>query len=394
VTGAPCGATGLRDHLAAGWRRALLQGLVAFAPVLALAGAVAAVRAAGAASVGAALRQAALVPALVHRVPVESGPVTIRVAFLLATAGAGWLLFRAGRRVVDEAGGPLLFRAASGARVALSYAAASFIVSLPADPSLIGSLVWPLLLGVACGAVGGISAADPAGAGERRARAIAAGAWRATWLSAGLGALGILVVLALHPALVRASVDAAYRRGPATGTLSLTSAVLLLPNAGTGVASAAMGGGIELEALGVSCTVVSYSRFPGEGDTMGPCGRLPFGLRSTPRGYLLFLALPPAATVAGGWLAARRDRAAGARAGVAAGAAAGAAFGVLFACLCLAARLTYELARPLAFVVGPVGAAVGPDPLVGLGLGLAWGLAGGAVGGWLAARGKQGNGPG
>jgi Family of unknown function (DUF6350) len=394
VTGAPCGAAGLRDHLAAGWRGALLQGLLAFAPVVALAGAVAALRAAGPASVGAALRQAALVPALVHRVPVEAGPVTIRVAFLLATAGAGWLLFRAGRRVADETGGPPLVRAASGSRVALSYAGSSLIVSLPAAPSLIESLVWPLLLGVACGAAGGLSVGDAAGAGERRARAIVAGAWRATWLSAGLGAVGVLVVLALHPALVRASVDAAYRRGPATGTLSVTSAVLLLPNAGAGVAAAAMGGGVELEALRVSCTVVSYSRFPGGGDTVGPCGRLPFGLRSTPRGYLLFLALPPAATVAGGWLAARRDRAAGARAGAAAGATAGAAFGGLFAGLCLAARLTYEFAESLAVVVGPVGAAVGPDPLVGLGLGLAWGLAGGTVGGWLAARSRKENGPG
>jgi hypothetical protein len=394
VTGAPCGAAGLRDHLAAGWRGALLQGLLAFAPVLALAGAVAAFRAAGAASLGAALRQAALVPALVHRVPVEAGPVTVRVALLLVTAGAGWLLFRAGRSVADRTGGPPLLRAASGARVALSYAAASVIVSLPAGPSLIESLAWPLVLGVAGGAVGGISAADPARAGERRARATVAGAWRATWLSAGLGALGVLVVLALHPALVRASVDAAYRRGPVTGTLTVTSAVLLLPNAGTGVAAAAMGGGVELEALGVSCTVISYSRFPGDRDTVGPCGRLPFGLRSTPLGYLLFLALPPAATVAGGWLAARRDRAAGARAGAAVGAMAGATFGGLFAGLCLIARLTYELARPLAVVVGPVGAAVGPEPLVGLGLGLAWGLAGGTVGGFLASRRRKENGPG
>jgi hypothetical protein len=394
VTGAPCGAAGLRDHLAAGWRGALLQGLLAFGPVLALAGTAAALRAAGAASLGEALRQAALVPALVHRVPVESGPVTIRVAFLLATAGAGWLLFRAGRRVADEKDGPPVLRAALGSRVALSYAAASFIVSLPAAPSRIGSLVWPLLLGVACGAAGGLSAADPVGAGERRVRAIGAGAWRATWLSASLGTLGLLVVLALHPGLVRASVDAAYRRGPATGTLSVTSAVLLLPNAGTGVTAAAMGGGVELEALGVSCTVVSYTRFPGEGDTVGPCGRLPFGLRSTPMGYLLFLALPPAATVAGGWLAARRDRAMGARAGATAGAAAGAAFGGLFAGLCLAARLTYVFAESLAVVAGPIGAAVGPDPLVGLGLGLAWGLAGGTVGGWLAARSRKVNGSG
>jgi hypothetical protein len=84
----------------------------------------------------------------------------------------------------------------------------------------------------------------------------------------------------------------------------------------------------------------------------------------------------------------------GARAGATAGAAAGAAFGGLFAGLCLAARLTYVFAESLAVVAGPIGAAVGPDPLVGLGLGLAWGLAGGTVGGWLAARSRKVNGSG
>lgn len=412
MTEAPHGAAGLRRQLAAGWSQSLVGASLAFAPVLGLALVVALLRAAGSATAFDAVRQGALVPAVVHRVPITAGPVTMRVAFLLATAAVGWLLFRGGRAVAARVGGPAMLRALHGAKVAGPYAAASLALSLLArgapasglgglgtpgeslSPSVPGSVLWPLALAMVCGAVGGVSARPPGGAVELRTRSILAGGWRSAWLSAGLGTAGLLVVLALHPAAVRGFVDAAYGRGPASGTLALASTANLLPNAGTGVAAAAMGGAIEIEAFGVSCTAVSYWRLPGGGATSGPCGRLPFGLRSTPPVYLLFLVVPAVAAASGGWLAARRGRAASPSQGAGLGAASGAAFAGLFGALCLAARLTYELTGTLAALVGRFEVAVGPEPVVGFALALAWGMGGGSAGGWLAARSQTAAGPG
>jgi hypothetical protein len=415
VIGAPPGAVpNARDHLLAGWRTALVRAGVAFGAVLGLAVALAVLAALGPSSLPDALRQAGLVPALVHRIPIDAGPVTMRLALLLATAGAGWLLSLGGRAVAREAGGTAVVRAAHGAKVALPYAVAMMAASLVAvgasagalgsvavgpgeavSPSVPGSLAWPFLLAAACGAAGGVAAAPPRLVSERRVRAVLSGGWRATWVAVLLGVAGFLVVMALHPAAVRTYVDAAFRRGPAAGTLVVTGTTLVLPNAGAGVASAAMGGGVEFEALEVSCTVISYTRLPrGAGTTTGPCGRLPFRLGSPSPAYFVFLLLPVAATVSGGWLAARRAGAGSRGDGAPIGAMAGVAFAGLFALLCAAARLTYEATGQAAFLLGEVGVAVGPDPLAGFLLAFAWGCGGGALGGWVAVRLENGDGPG
>jgi hypothetical protein len=397
VTEAPPGAAPtLRDHLAAGWGTAALRGSLAFGAVLALASGAAVLAALGPSSGPDALRQAALVPALVHRVPIDAGVVAVRVAFLLATAGAGWLLFLGGRAVARRTGGSLPARAGHGAKVAVTYALGSLVVSLATlAPSVPGSLGWPLLFAAICGAAGGASAAPHVTAAEGRARGILAGGWRMTWLAVLLGTAGILVVMALHPASVRAYVDAAFRRGPATGTLALTGTVLLLPNAGTATASAAMGGGVDLEVLGASCTVVSYARIPEAiGTVPGPCGRLPLRLGTPGPGYFLFLLVPAAASAAGGWHAARGSGAATGRDGAVLGALSGVVFAGLFALLSGAARLTYAAAGSAAVALGEVRAAVGPDPLLGFLVALVWGLAGGAAGGGMAARRRERAGPG
>jgi hypothetical protein len=415
VTEAPPGAAPtLRDHLVAGWSTAALRGGLAFGAVLALASGAAVLAALGPSSGPDALRLAALVPALVHRVPIDVGVVSVRVAYLLATAGAGWLLFVGGRAVARRTGGSLTARAVHGAKVAVPYALGCLVVSLaalgasagalqsvvaaPGDalaPSVPGSLGWPLLLATICGASGGASTAPLATAAEGRARGILAGGWRMTWLAVLLGTAGFLVVMALHPAAVRAYVDAAFRRGPATGTLALTGTVLLLPNVGTGTASAAMGGGVDLEVLGASCTVVSYARIPEQiGTVAGPCGRLPLRLGSPAPGYFLFLLLPAAASAAGGWLGARRSGAATGREGAVLAGLSGVVFAGLFGLLSSAAGLTYAATGSVAVVLGEARAAVGPDPLLGFLVALAWGLAGGAAGGGMAARPRDRDGPG
>jgi hypothetical protein len=391
VTEAPPGATPtFRDRVAVGWGTAAAWGAVAFGAVTVLAG--------GVALLG-RLGQATLVPALVNRVPIDAGLVTFQIALLLATAAVGWLLFRGGRAVAGRSGGPFGERAAQGAKVAVPFALLTVVVALaavggaagtvagqPVSPSVPGSFVWPLLLGAATGAAGGVSAAPPGSLIERRTRAVLSGGWRMTWLATLLGIMGFLVVMALHPAAVRAFVDAAFRRGPAPGTLAVAGTTFLVPNAGTGVASAAMGGGVELEALGASCTVVSYTRIPEAVVTVaGPCGRLPFRVGTPAPGYYLFLVLPPVATLSGGWLAARRSGSRSGRDGAAVGALAGVAFGGLFAVLSAAARITYEATGQVSAPF-ELDAAIGPDPVTGLVMGLLWGAAGGAAGGWLAAR--------
>jgi hypothetical protein len=403
VTEAPPGAD--RSRAATVWRSALRQGTLPLAVVLGLGVAVAALRAAGRASPGDALRQAALVPALVHRVPVEVGPITVRLALLLATGAAGWLLYRGGRTVASGTGGPAASRAIHGAAVAVPYAVGSFLVSLAAwapirsvadvdaaAPSILGSFTWPLLLGAACGAAGGVSAGPADGPVEHRARAAVAGGWRMAWLSVVLGSTAVLVVLALHPGAVRAYLDAAFQRGPTAGALIVVGTAAVLPNAGTGAAAAAMGAGVELEALGASCTVISYTRFPGGGGaTGGPCGPLPFTVGSTPAGYFLFLLIPLAGTVAGGRLAARGGGGESVPDDALLGAAAGVTFAVTFAGWCVVSRLVYEATAPAAVLVSDLRVAAGPDPLAAFLLGLAWGPAGGAIGGWWMARTMRGD---
>jgi len=399
VTGAPAGATAaLRAHVAAGWRTAALHGSLAFGALMALSVGVGGLVATGPASGPDALRLAALVPAVVHRVPIDAGPVTVRAAFLLATAGAGWLLFLGGRAVARRTGGHPGVRAGHGVKVAVPYALGSLLVSLVAPGvSRPGSLLGPLLFGAVCGAVGGVAGAPPETPAEGRVRGVVAGGWRMATVAVLLGTAGLLVVMALHPAAVRSYVDAAFRRSPAEGTLAIAGTALFLPNAGIGVASAAMGSGVEFEALGVSCPVVSYARIPEAAGTVpGPCGRLPFRLGSPGPGYLVFLLLPAVASVAGGWLGARRSGAASMRDGALLGSMSGVPFAALFAMLSGAARLTYGAAGPVAALLGEAEVAAGPDPVAGFLLALVWGVGGGAVGGALALRRPvaEANGPG
>jgi hypothetical protein len=369
------------------WRAALLWGGLAWAAILALAAAAAILLAVGPDTWADALRRAAVVPALVHRAPVDTGPFVTRAALLLVTAGVGVVLFHGGRSVGSRAGGRPIPRTLLGSTVAVPYTLGSALISLAGPSPVPGSLIWPLVLGAACGGAGGLAAVLPGTGAERRARAILAGGWRASWVVVLGGTAGFLVVMALHPAIVRSYLDEAFRRGPATGALAVTGTALFLPNVGTGVASASMGGGIEFQALEASCAVVSYARIPrAAGTVRGPCGRLPFRLGSPASGYFVFLLLPAAAAAAGGWLATRRTKAAAARDGAVVGAAAGVAFAGLFAILSAAARISYQASGPAASFLGEVSVAVGPDPLAGFLVALAWGLAAGAAGGAMAGH--------
>jgi hypothetical protein len=389
-----------------GLRAALGHGAVAFALLFLFGETLALLRAAGPLdpTAGAVLRAGALAPSFVHRVPVEvrlvdiSGPgglfggafevgFTVRVALLLATAGAGWVLFRGGR----VAGGPR-----QGLLVALPYtllSAGAALLARGSDPAILlgagfaglgetqawPSPLWsaalPAALAAACGAAGGLPAS------AEGLRAAAAGAWRMTWLLAAGGTAGVLVVVALHPDATRAFLDALGARGWAGGAAVLLVTILLLPNVGIGAGVAAMGVPIVLRAGGSTCAVISL------GGTA--CGELSVDVSPA---HLLFVLVPVTATVGGGWWAARRlDRTTAPRA-AAVGAAAGALFAPVLVAVSFMASAAYRLTGPLAATLGEGSVTVGPRPAAALLGGLAWGIGGGAMGA-LAAH-VRGTGPG
>ena len=393
-----------------GVRAALWHGAAAFLALILVGEAVALLRAAGPLDpmAGTVLRAGALAPSFVHRVPVDillvdaSGPgglfggavevgFTVRVALLLATAGAGWLLVRGGR----AAGAP-----GTGLLVAVPYTALSAAAALLADgsdpavllgagfadlgqadahPSLWWSALAPAGLAAICGVAGGIASRGP----RRSKWAAAAGAWRMTWLAAAGGTAGVLVVVALHPGATRAFLDAAGARGWAGAAAILLVTVLLLPNAGVGAAVAAMGVPIELRAGGSSCALISLGG--------PPCGALSADV--TPL-HLLFVLVPLAATIGGGWWAALRRGASRPAAAAGIGAGAGALFAPMAVAFSFLASVGYEVAGPLAGAIGRGGVTVGPPLLLLLPAALAWGVGGGAVGGLAANRFGRGTGPG
>jgi hypothetical protein len=394
-----------------GARAALWHGAAASGVLIVLGEAVALLRAAGPLDPTAAtvLRAGALAPAFAHRVPVEillvdaSGPgglfggavevgFTARVALLLATAGAGWLLVRGGR----AAGGP-----AAGLLVAVPYTALSVGAALLADgsdpaillgagfadlgqaaahPSVWWSTLTPTVLAAACGAAGGLASSwDP----RRGARAAAVGAWRMTWLVAAGGTAGVLVVVALHPDATRAFLDAAGARGGAGAAAIVLVSIMLLPNVGVGAAVAAMGVPIELRAGESTCALISLGG--------RPCGDVSVDLVPA---HVLFLLVPVVATVGGGWRAARWGGASRPAAAAGVGAAGGALFAPMLTALSFLASVGYRLTGPLAGAVGEAGVTVGPSLGVVLLVALGWGIAGGAAGGLAAHRLGNRTGPG
>jgi hypothetical protein len=390
-----------------GLRAALGHGAVAFVLLFLFGETLALLRAAGPLdpTAGTVLRAGALAPSFVHRVPVEvrlvdiSGPgglfggafevgFTVRVALLLATAGAGWVLFRGGR----SAGGPR-----EGLLVALPYtllSAGATLLARGSDPAILlgagfaglgetqawpspsWSVALPAALAAACGAAGGLSASA-----EGRLRAAAAGAWRMTWLLVAGGTAGVLVVVALHPDATRAFLDALGARGWAGGAAVLLVTILLLPNVGMGAGVAAMGIPIVLRAGGSTCALISL------GGTA--CGELSVDVSPA---HFLFVLVPVTATVGGGWWAARRlERTTAPRAAVV-GAAAGALFAPVLVAVSFMASAAYRLTGPLAGALGEGSVTVGPRPAAALLGALAWGIGGGAMGA-LAAH-VRGTGPG
>lgn len=338
---------------------------------------------------------------------------SVTVTFMLGLAVTGYLLFRAGKWVADGAVGTGWFAGLHGVQVALFYAVLVLVLgflagleiplsdlagspgqgpqSVSVNTSLLGAFWIPFLIAALTAGAGALSGrVSPR---ERPGRLILAGisgGWRAAWLAVALASIGFLIVAALNPDVTRAYLEL-LPGGGLSRALLVVSTLLFLPNVGTGVAAAAMGGSINIAALGDSCAVISFFQFPhGIAEpTPGASCPLPFALGPAPFQYVLFLLVPLAATIAGGWLAAQRTGATEMEDGAIAGATIALPYAVWLWALALVARVGYAAVAGIPFEVR---AWIGPGLLSTVLVALVWGVAGGAIGGALAAR--TANGPG
>ena len=350
--------------------------------------------------------------------------VTMALALMLGTAVAVWLLYRGGRAVAAEAGGRPVVRALNGAKVAIPYAllslGLSFLVSFSFDlpplpffqggqpleigPSPIAGFLWPLALGLLAGAWGGLSTAkddireSPRG---RTVGAILGGGWRMAWYGLGLAFIGYLIAAALNPDIPFPFGPDYFRAVAESGSVLdaitlVLSTVLIIPNIATLVLVPAMGGalGFSGSASGVqlSCTLLSYTKFP-SGGAQPPeggalfdvCSSLPIRFETAPIGYFLFILVPLLATVLAARRAARRAEASSPAQGAAIGAASGVAFAAIVFLLIVLAGISFKGSGEIGGVGGSQSFVLGPTFVTGLVFALAWGVAGGALGGALGA---------
>lgn len=422
-----------RPRIRAGWADAIARGSLVFLAMSAIGQALAFLAwsvADTGASATAAVRLGWMYFGASHHVAIEldvsdldlvapgaapgSTSLSIGVALLSVTAVAVYLLFRAGRRVADRAGGSAGARVLLGAAVAPSYALWAFVAALLVDvttPLRVGSfatgelhvalspwqaLVFPFAIAAASGAAGGFRSAIGAdGKSEdiRRIAAASAGALRMLVAGLGLSLAGLFVAGVVQPdepvALLTPSTaryfETVFDR-PATGLAILGHHLAVAPNEALWTLVPAMGAcdGVRGSA---SRDLLCYSRFPTLLETTAPALEglavsSPFGpviFRPAPAGYFAFLLVPVVAALLGG-------RAAGGRFGgsrrerMLVGVTAGAMFAWLIGVGAVLSSITIKYGAALGGDGSAGWIALGPNVVTGTLCALAWGCVGGALG--------------
>jgi hypothetical protein len=331
---------------------------------------------------------------------------SVAVAPMAGTILVLVLLARGGAAVATRAGGSAIARGLHGAKVAVPYAVATYLLSLGVafeatfsaqtgptlDPSPVGALLWPLALGLMAGFGGGLrSAADEdlgAGSWGARLHGALAGGWRMLWLGAALSFLGLLVLAVVRSSDTRAYLQAVADAGALGGAALVGLTLLVVPSMAVWLLYPALGGCVGLSGPAGGC-VISYGGLPtGLMEPGATVGLLP-GVTTSgpPAGFLLFLLAPLLAVLAGGAMAASRGGASTPREGAALGAAAGAAFGILSVPAILLAQIVFRVdagATSDPVLTGTI--TVGPFVIAGALLALGWGTVGGAVAGFGRGR--------
>jgi hypothetical protein len=349
--------------------------------------------------------------------------VTLSLTFMTGTILVAVLLARGGRRVGAAAGGPGWLRGLHGAKIALPYAvlcllialAERFTLRLPGSslpgvdatgllvaPEYLEALLWPLLIGIAAGFVGGVRSAPDTdrATGTRMLRGAVSGAVAMLAFALALSFLGLLILAALHPDTTRSYFDGMFGGGATRGLALLALNLLALPNLCVWLLVPAMGscvgGHVSYGGASYSSCLISYGHVATRAalrgiETLGPFATDPRELPAPSPGHLGFMGIPLVAALLGGYVAARRASPPTRSAASGAGVVAGAGFGLLVAAASLLAALVIQVHGVPGLEGGgrPIGTAtlwLGPAPLQGGLVGTAWGVLGGALGGLLAAR--------
>jgi len=322
--------------------------------------------------------------------------LTLVACLMTGMAVAMWLLYRAGRRIADEAGGSAWVRAMNGAKVGVPYAALCLIASLgvrfsfglPGElssgslsihPSYVAAAVWPLAIGVTLGFAGGfMSGRDMRDLqSEERVRPALAGGFRMLWLGLALAFIGLLVLAVVKPDSTRSYFDVVFARGRLAGLALLLLHSMLIPNMAAWVLFPAMGACVGGGGGGVSLCALSYTQFPSR---EGLSSLTDPHLGSPPLAYFLFVLAPLIAVVVGGMVAARRAKAASPWEAAQAGALAGVAFGGMATAALVISTITVKVAGSVSVISEPTTLRLGSQVLPGALLALIWGATGGTLG--------------
>jgi len=260
--------------------------------------------------------------------------------------------------------------------LAASYAA-RFDLGLPSFPGVtratevtvsvghVEAFVWPLVIAVIAGALGGLSTA------EGTLPHVVATGTRTFAAALVLAFVGLLVVAGLKPQDTRAYIDSTAGGG-LKGADGLVHTVLALPNISAWVLAPAMGTCDSVRGRGLSASnrridFLCYSKFPANGH-----------LVRAPAAYFLFLLVPIVAVAFGVWTGLGASGSAGLRSTIMLVIGGALVFALLVGVCCALADVGLAGSANAASLRGSADVTVGPQPLTAAGTALAWGLVVGA----------------
>jgi hypothetical protein len=333
-------------------------------------------------------------------VSAQGGPLTpgagdhaaLRLAVGALFVAVVVLAFRAGREQARGLERRPVAAAIAGTLSGLGFAIPMVLVALPVtlgfpqfqiehlEPVIWEAFVLSLVVGGACGAIGGLAAAcaaveerDPWGP---RLIDAARGGFTAFWWGLALAFAGSLVLAVLAPGATAAYARFVDRSG-GSGAALVVQHALLLPNQSSMILDTAMGAPTTLT---VGNTTVVELTLTGA-RAIGPAGEVVTAFIKAgsqeahfPAWYRAFVLVPAVATVSGG-------RTVGGGAGGRPEAAArGALAGVVYALLCAIASWFAAIVLPVfASTIGG-SVRVGTDPIATFLVASVWGVLGGVAG--------------
>jgi len=259
-------------------------------------------------------------------------------------------------------------------------------------PVLWEALVLPLAVCGSCGAIGGLAVAREAveerGRWGVRAVGAARGGFTAFWWGLALALAGFLVLAVLEPGATGAYARFVDRSG-GSGAALVVQHALLLPNQSAMILATSMGAPTTLDIGSTTVARLTLSGIQTNGNIGAGLAALagaPSTAAAFPAWYLVFLAIPTAASSIGGRTA---GRAANGRPEAALrGALAGAVFGLLCG---LASWAAATVLPPWSTILGG-SLRLGADPGLTTVLALGWGVVGGTIGSMVAERGRRARG--